>query len=204
MGFIIKDLNFDQQDVVETLENDIVSTFRIAGLFQGGYNVLSKQWFGDESALWVTKLQCSLNRMAIIIATKSIHIFFLKDDGGYRSNAATAFKPRSGWKDYTSDEHYDNLISSKKSETFSIGLDTGWYGKPPHCQFVAQQSQFIILVHELILLLMGKKDDMHHYYSCLGLANTNSRRAKGNTDNWTFFVDAYWRKNNYGPQSISI
>jgi hypothetical protein len=188
MTLIPNNLNFWETDIIKTLDNEIPRSLRSTALHLLDNTSISKKWFGDQSATWITELRIKLERLATLIARHNIYIFSIISVNDYLENYAIAYKPENGWKDFTSNEHYDAIMAQTKPVNIRIGIGYQWFHMPIYDSPCFYESKFQTLVHELSHLLMATKDHRLKFDRCKSFARTNSTDAKRNADNWGYFA----------------
>ncbi len=188
MTLIPNNLNFWETDIIKTLDNEIPRSLRSTALHLLDNTSISKKWFGDQSATWITELRIKLERLATLIARHNIYIFSIISVNDYLENYAIAYKPENGWKDFTSNEHYDAIMAQPNPTNFYIGLGHQWFIMPTYANHCLDNSQFKIMVHELSHIFVETKDHKSSFNICEAFARSNSTYAKKNADNWGYFA----------------
>ena len=193
MGFVMGALGPSDRAIIAKLQPEIVTTLRKASTAvrtgNQGAPALARQWFGDDSPVWMAQLSSSLNRMASIINTKDIAISFsgLKQRCGGEFAAATV--PRGGWTDYTNE---DSPLTASEGRNFTIHLNLSWNAAPTYCaRGRPGDSKFQTLVHECTHLILDTDDDCYGVPMCEIAAATNPAVAKKTADNWGYFVEQF-------------
>ncbi len=199
MAFTTTGLDREDQDVIVSLANAIPRAMRSAANYIRADQYLSMQWFGDNDICWIFELKRKLIRMATIIETYPFNVSWETNESNYEKYDALAYKPESGWRDNTISYNYADLfqpgmtISGISTETtpFKITLGGGWHERPLFKNISQMDSQFQTMVHELSHLLMNTIDFVEGYNTCLTYAVNNCQFAKGNADNWGYFVEEF-------------
>jgi hypothetical protein len=186
MSFNMFGLGPADQTAVRLLSPIIITTLRKAAaeIKRGGGVAESEKWFGDSAGPWLRRLGDNLNRMASVVNVEDIKISF-RSVNHRKGSFAAASRPAGGWGTYTA-------VSDARGQNFLIQLDTKWNDAPLfRTGNQPADSMFQTLVHEVTHLLLDTDDNEYGVNSCLTLARESSYKAKGNADNWGYFVEEF-------------